>query len=258
MPDGKPEDDRYLNGYWDPPLLNWEQREAGKPGQLPLPGFEDHPSQAERVFVRLARRWAAAIERAVPGEAVNQTVRVTELGALLLAHEHGKGFGPVAAGAIRKNIRLGDGRQFPLIDQMPWRLAYAGMSPSPTTSSAVHDLTNLLSHHYSCNRQWLMLYGWMVRSWLNPEEAVPHLLENVAGTILGAEMAWGLAGSFFSTEEQFIQATTQWTPQARFLKQYAERCKELEISGLSSAQCDFLRKEIAARREIEAEAFCDR
>jgi len=98
----------------------------------------------------------------------------------------------------------------------------------------------------------------MVRSWLDREEAVPHLLENVAGTILGAEMAWGLAGSFFSTEEQFIQATTQWTPQARFLKQYAERCKELEISGLSSAQCDFLRKEIAARREIEAEAFCDR
>ena len=49
----------------------------------------------------------------------------------------------------------------------------------------------------------------MVRSWLDREEAVPHLLENVAGTILGAEMAWGLVGSFFSTEEQFIQATTQ-------------------------------------------------
>ena len=48
-------------------------------------------------------------------------------------------------------------------------------------------------------------------------------------------MAWGVAGQFSSTEEQLIQATTQWTPQARFLKHYAERCKELEISGLSSA-----------------------
>jgi len=61
----------------------------------------------------------------------------------------------------------------------------------------------------------------MVRSWLDREEAVPHLLENVAGTIIGVEMAWGLAGSFLSTEYQFIQATTQGTPQARFLKQYA-------------------------------------
>ena len=36
----------------------------------------------------------------------------------------------------------------------------------------------------------------MVRSWLDREEVVPLLLENVAGTILGVEMAWGLASSF--------------------------------------------------------------
>ena len=41
-----------------PPMLNWAEREAGLPGQPPLPGLADGPTLAERAFIRLPRHWA--------------------------------------------------------------------------------------------------------------------------------------------------------------------------------------------------------
>ena len=94
----------------------------------------------------------------------------------------------------------------------------------------------------------------MVRPWLERDTSLPRLLENVAGTLAGVEMAWGLAGELFSSTEDFYAAAESWQPEDHE-EQYAERVILLKGRGLTAAQTEFWRTESACRRLISDAAL---
>jgi len=236
-------------------MLTWEQREAGLPGQWPLPGMEDVPTIAERSFLRLARRWHAAF---VCDRSVSTPMRgadATSLAALLLAREHGRNSTDVATEVVEQNLERAEFGCLPWIDQLSWRLVAASREADPASSDAMKSLTVNLNHHDSSIRIWMMEIGWMVRPWLDRQTALPALLSNVAGTLGGVERAWALAGGLFDSEHDFVTGARAWTPDPRFADQYVQRCKALEEHGLLACQAGFWSLEAACRRLIEGAAF---
>jgi hypothetical protein len=123
------------------------------------------------------------------------------------------------------------------MDQMPWRLAsvrYAGMG----APAAVRELVCNLDHANSSARLWMMEVAWMVRSALPRDDASARLLENVASTLIGVEMAWGLAGQLFDTEEEFLWRADSFVP-TDFAAQYADRLAVLRVQPLIQTQAHF-------------------
>ena len=202
-----------------PPMLNWAEREDGLPRQPTLPGLSDRPLLAERVFFSLARRWHEAFAAIARDKAPPRAVDEFALSAVLLACEHGAAFTHVAWEQVQANINLAEMRIIPWVDRLPWRLANAARLTDRAISTEVEELLCNLDHHNSALRIWAMELAWMVRSWLEREAALPRLLENVAGTLAGIEMAWGLARELSSSEEDFQTAIEGWQPKA-FADQY--------------------------------------
>jgi hypothetical protein len=234
------------------PILNWAEREAGLDGQLPLPGLEDAPSLAERAFIRLAQRWHegfSAVDRdGPPPRAVDELA----LAALLLAREHGAVFTEVAWQHARSNIEIAEMRKVPWMDRLSWRLVTAARLMEPGRSWEFDELRCNLNHHNSALRIWTMELAWMVRPWLDYESALPLLLGNVAGTLSGVEMSWGLAGTLFPSAEDFHSVAEFWQPE-EFAAQYADRIVILKERGLLAMQAGFWKTEALCRRRIADE-----
>lgn len=237
-----------------PPTLNWAEREAGLPGQLPLPGLADLPAPAERVFIRLARRWHEDFTAVECAHAPPRIVDELALAAVLLAREHGVNFTSVAWQQVDANIALAEKRPVSWIDRLPWRLATATRLMAPRQSWGVEELDGTLNHHNSALRIWTMEVAWMVRPWLERDSALPLLLENVAGTLIGVELAWGLAGALFDSTEHFYAAAESWWP-GDFAEQYAERVVLFKEKGMLATQAHFWRAEATCRRLIADSAM---
>jgi hypothetical protein len=217
---------------------------VNEPRPKPL-GPADVPPRAEHVFVRLARQWHegfAAVEREhAPARSVDELA----LAAVLLAREHGASFTSAAWQQAEANIALAEKRAVSWIDRLPWRLADGARGQS----RELEELDCNLNHHNSALRIWTMELAWMVRSWLDRDTALPLLLENVAGTLAGVAMAWGLAGALFDSAEHFHAAAESWQPED-FAEQYAKRVVLFQERGLLETQVFFWKTEAACRRLI--------
>lgn len=235
-------------------MLTWLEREEGLPGQPPLPGLEDAPTPAERVFVQLCRRWHEGFALVVPDHAPPRAVDELALAAVLFALEHGAAFSDVAWQQAQENIVLTEARRLSWMDRLPWRLASAARLMGPGGSRSMEELVHNLDHHNSALRIWTMELGWMVRPWLVRETALPPLLKNVADTLAGVERAWGLAGALFDAVEEFHAAADEWQPEA-FAEQYAERVTLFKSRGLTETQASFWKTEAACRRLITELVF---
>ena len=229
-----------------PPTLNWAEREADQPRQLPLPGLADVPTFAERAFIQLAQNWHEGFAVVGREHAPPRHVDELALAAVLLAREHGASFTNVAWQQAEVNMALAEKRPVPWIDRLPWRLAATARLMQPGEHWGVEDLDGTLNHHNSAVRIWTMEVAWMVRPWLERDAALPLLLENVAGTLAGVERAWGLAGALFDSVEHFYAAAESWQP-GHFAKQYAERMALLKERGLLATQASFWMTESACR-----------
>jgi len=237
-----------------PPTLNWEEREAGQTGQLPLPGLADVPTPAERVFIQLSRRWHESFATTEPAHAPTRFVDELALASVLLAREHGASFTNVAWQQVEANIALAGKRSVSWIDRLPWRLAAASRLMAPYQSREFQELECNLNHHNSALRIWTMELAWMVSPWLQRDSAIPLLLQNVAGTLVGVEMAWGLAGALFDSTESFYVEAESWQPED-FTEQYAERVMWFREKGLLATQACFWKMETACRRLIADSAM---
>jgi hypothetical protein len=218
-------------------------------GQPPLLSLADVPPPAERVFIRLARQWQegfAAVEREyAPPRSVDELA----LAAVLLAREHGASFTNVAWQQTEANIALAEKRAVSWIDRLPWRLAHAARLTEPGQSQELNELDCNLNHHNSAIRIWMMELAWLVRPWLERDTALPRLLENVAGTLAGTAMAWGLAGALFDSAELLHAAAEIWRPED-FAEQYAKRVALFKAEGLLATQVFFWKTEAACRHLI--------
>jgi len=233
-----------------PPMLHWDERESDRYfGQLPLSGFEDVPVMAERVFIRLARRWHDVFSTAGSHDTPPRLADELALACLMLAREHDEEFTVVPRVQQERNIVQACRRAvFVWVDSMPWRIMQRD------GGWELEQLYGNLSHHNSALRIWAMELGWACRSSLDKEKALPRLLENVAGTLIGVQMAWGLAGALFDTTAEFHAFAENWQP-TDFANQYAERVIMFKKDGLLAAQAPFWKTESTCRRLIAEAAF---
>lgn len=212
-----------------PPVLSWEEIEAGADGQLPLPGVVEKPTIAERVFLSLARSWARQFDEEPENRPPSRTVDELALCALSIAKDYGPQFTIVAQRQIAANIELTHQRgSGGWLDRMPWSLTQMCSLQPPKDCGQVQELVANINHHNSVIRVWMMEIAWVIRSRLPQEKVLPILLENVASTLAGVDMAWGLAAALFEDRTSFDNAAAAWLPQSHFDKQYVERAQDLK------------------------------
>lgn len=203
--------------------------------------------------MRLARAWRVEINGVAPGRALPRRADEIALAALLLAFEHGPGFTPAAWREAEENSGQCAHVLAPWMDRLPWRLAPVQFT-EVARQSAVRELVCNLDHGNSSARIWMMEVAWMVRSVLPRDDASDRLLENVASTLMGVDMAWGLAGGLFETEEEFRLRANSFPP-SDFAGQYADRLAVLQGQPLLQTQAHFWWVESRCRRLIAEAAM---
>jgi hypothetical protein len=219
--------------------------------QYLLPGFD--PGPPEQTYMRLARTWRAEITALEPGSVLPRRADEIALAALLLAFEHGSGFTSSAWREAVENSDCCARVPSPWMDQMPWRLASVQYSEMGA-QAAVRELVCNLDHRNSNARVWMMEVAWMMRSSLPRDEACARLLENVASTLMGVDMSWGLAGDLFDTEEEFLLRADSFKP-TDFASQYSERLAVLRGQPLLQTQAQYWWLESRCRRLIAETAM---
>ena len=236
----------------DPPVLlgniPLDARIAAIAHQLPLPGFANVPTPAERVFVQIAQQWRKGFAAVEGAHAPPRVLDELALAALLIAREHGVAFTDYSSRQVMENITLADRRPVPWIERLPWSVVECVLTDAGEHLQ-LEELIDKLNHHNSALRIWAMEVAWIARSRIDAHSVVPLLLENVAGTLCGVEMAWGLAGELFDSTEDFDATVEKWRPMD-FSEQYEVRVALFRDRGLLATQAYFWRMEGVCRRII--------
>lgn len=238
-----------------PPVLTWEEVEAGLGGQLPLTGVAETPTSAERVFLALARSWSRQFEEVPENRPPSRDVDELALCALALANDYGSQFTIVAQRQVAANIelthRFGSAGW---LDRMTWWMVQVCSLETSEYGSQIQELVANLNHHNSAIRLWMMEIAWVIRGRLPRERVLPILLENVASTIAGVEMAWGLAAALYEERTVFDAAAAVWLPGNNFDQQYIERAKKLKDQTFA-CQADHWKLEANLYRRLCGFAF---
>lgn len=212
-----------------PSVLSWEEIEAGADGQLPLTGLAESPAPSERVFLSLARSWATHFEKLPENRPPPRNADELALGALAIANDYGTQFTAVAKHQIAANIELTHRRgNSGWLDRMAWSLMQMCSLETSGDHWQIQELVANLNHHNSAIRIWMMEIAWIIRGRLPRERVLPILLDNVASTLAGVEMAWGLAAALYEERTAFDAAATGWLPNTHFDEQYVERAQKLK------------------------------
>ncbi len=95
----------------------------------------------------------------------------------------------------------------------------------------------------------MMELAWIVRGQLDRHDALPPLLEDVASTLVGVELAWGLAAELFPQYEDFIQEAAHFEPED-YADQYASRISGFKRQSLIQTQARFWWLENRCRRML--------
>ncbi len=216
----------------------------GKPGQLYLPGFAPNTTLAEWAFLVLARQWREEVSAADPDRPLPSSADQLAFSSLFLAVAGGHEFSDAARQQAEANKEVVADRRVAWAEQLPWALAE---SAHPATINErvnhVENLTANLDHADSSIRIWMMKLGWIVRSWLDPVEATPRLLKNLADTLAGPDRAAGLAAALAPTEDEFWNLARGFDPPSGFADQYLNRLDQIKKLGVLGVQAPFWKLE---------------
>jgi len=221
--------------------------------QISLPGFDIAPTSAEVVFTRLAGSWRKQCADVQPDHPLPRSLDEIALAALLLAVEHGDSFSRAARAEAELAMAACEKRLIPWLDRLPWHLS-ACFSDGCIDRVPLERLITSLSHPKSDVRVWILELAWIVRRELELSDARAPLLENVASTLIGVEMSWGLAGELFWRIEDFVREAEEYEPQD-FSRQYKDRVEGLKLQSLIQTQSQFWWTESRCRRVITESAF---
>lgn len=271
MTDLQQDDDKWTIS---PPVMNWEEIESGKPGQLNLKGMSPLPTIAERAFLTLARRWRIEYEKQDPPRRFTNSMGDLELACLLLSAEWGKDFTSVALAEAERNRDVtASHRQLSWMYEISWALCLCvDFRDPPSKRQPVQELTVNLDHHASSIRTWMHEIAWCVFPWLNAKEALPLLLKNLADKLEYESV--GLAARFFDNNlnefldyarkfkyteymidwyrELNIDPSSEMDRLSFFESQYQKALSDFEQNRISRYQASYWETEAICRKEIEA------
>lgn len=222
-------------------------------GQTWLPGVPP-PAEfriADLCIEHLGREFLAALPQdcgpPLPAESDDLA-----LACLLLAHEHGTRSPDRTTLALESCLAAVSTRFWG--DQLPWRVALEFCRHNPSWRHSVGELTANLDHHNSSIRYWMLEIAWLVRDRLEPDQAVPKLLNNVADTLLGWEAAAGLCAALHQDEGLFWISADAHKPQ-NHPEQYRQRLTDVRERGLPAFSAGLERSELLVRRRVDALAL---
>ena len=209
----------------------------------------------ECVFLKLSKKWHDGFIRVGQDEVSSRNLDEIALSALLLVREFGFGFTDLAREQIEKNILLATARhRNPWVDSLIWNIA---LEMTGRGYSQMEELVRNLNHHNSVLRIWFMEIAWTIGPNLRypfRDSAFQFLMENVANTLSGIEIAWGLAATLYDSAELFYAAAEDWHPTS-FMEQYTKRVKLLKDTGILFTQAEFWKLECRCRSLINESAL---
>jgi hypothetical protein len=242
-----------------PALLTWEDIETAVAGQLNLPGFSVTPPLAERAFLVLARNWAAQYKEQGNPARMTRELRAIELACLLLSVEWGREFTVVATRQTEKNRAIAARhRECSWHCTISWRLCEAARLLNPENTIVANELLVNLDHGKSDIRCWMMELAWVVRDWLPFGEVMERLLDNIASTLAGSEMAVGLA-RMLCMSDQVLEANIQtFHTDPVYAQQFENRVARAKELGYANFEKSFWETEAICRRLVEKAILGDR
>jgi hypothetical protein len=217
-------------------------------GQTWLPGVPA-PAYLRVADVGLQRLCSKFIEQypATPVGSLPVELDDLTLACLLMAFEWGASSPAETTNALNECMQKAGNRFW--FDRLPWQLAIDFCTQEHRGANFLDELTASFDHHNSSIRMWMFDVGWCVRQALNPVEAVPRLMKNVADTLGHWDASLGLCRSFFPTDEAFWQAANEFQPED-LADQYRQRMELTHKEGLRFFQRHFERRELRVRQLI--------
>jgi hypothetical protein len=204
--------------------------------QLQLPGFSGQKSR--KLIIQLVDIWYLKYTKSKKIHYYYDEIAY----ACLLVHNS---FSPTSDNAedsfeaywkIKKLIdRLDEDNAFWIV-KLPWKL----MIP---THDSFEELIHNLDHHSSAVRLWMMHLAWIVQKSLYKDAVLPLLLTNVANTLCGPNLAWGLAARYFENDAEFYEYAQNWLPPSKFTEQYMIRVHFYNELGSIKTQATFIENE---------------
>jgi hypothetical protein len=174
------------------------------------------------------------------------------LACLLLAHEHGDRSPEGTTQLLEACLTAVRARFWG--DQLPWRLALGCCRHNPNARQGLGELTANLDHHNSATRLWIFKLAWLVRARLDPDHAVPKLLNNVANNLGHWDAAAGLCAALHRNGDYFLISAETHEPDG-FADQYRDRLKFIRERGVPAFTARFETLELRLRRLVDATAL---
>ena len=215
---------------------------------------------AEVAFLGLARKWYEELQKLPEPKPIPESIDRLALSCLLLAVEWGHEFPDLIKEQIQKNREAAEARlrMTSWDTELSWKLCDTySRTYDPSGDDEVLGLIANLNHQISSIRLWMLDIAWIARPWLDIDEAMPILLQDVAEMLAGPYQAAGLAAALVSTEDEFWSLAREFEPPTMFENQYRERLKEVEEQGIQEMQAPFWKLE-AQCREIILQKVLDR
>jgi hypothetical protein len=213
----------------------------------PMSRTVDPLSPLETEFLRLNREWCSDLGAIDPRHCPKRDTDLKALAALMIASECPGQLTAFAYDAADLAINAAAHRPDSWLDTTVWSIAQDFMNGSPYCNTP--RLVLNLDNGCSAIRIWMMEIGWISRRLLDRVEIFPRLMNNVAGTLLGCDMAWGLAAELFETHDRFFFDTEMFEP-SDFQAQYRDRIRTFRQAGVAAAQLEFRQLESECRLKI--------
>jgi hypothetical protein len=170
------------------------------------------------------------------------------LACLLVAYEHGNR-SPLRTTNALESCLAAVGTRF-WGDQLPWRLALEFCLHNPKQRLGVNELSASLDHNNSSIRLWMLKIAWLVRQKLDPDEAVPKLLNNMANTLGNWDASAGLCSALHQEEGYFWISAEGHEPED-YADQYQQRLGFIRERGLPAFTAQFEHLELRLRRKTD-------
>lgn len=159
-------------------------------------------NRVEDTFIKLAQKWQYKIKGTPIDMSVDRETDLISLACLLLVAEYDEILPANVDEVIIENRKSAIAHWsitvYAMSEAMVWSLCLKDTPQIASRSNTILRVLDFLDAPDSSMRKWAMDIGWIIRSWLDVDQAVPRLLNNIANTLgyirESFALAWNYAG----------------------------------------------------------------